>query len=79
MSRKTAGDERKTARVSLLLTPKMFADVATLAQIKQVSLNDLFTSLVAQAVAKNQSAIEKVQVVLSEVSPTVDLNLTADG
>ena len=44
--------EKKSARVSLLMTTQMFDDVTTLAQIKKVSLNDLFTSLAAQVVKK---------------------------
>lgn len=73
---KTLSDaEKKSARVSLLMTPQMLADVTTLAQIKKVSLNDLFTSLAAELVKKNRHAIDEVQNVMIKVSPTVELTL----
>ena len=50
--------EKKSARVSLLMTTQMLEDVTTLAQIKKVSLNDLFTSLAAQVVKKNRQSID---------------------
>ena len=66
--------QRKSARVSLLLT-QMLDDVTTLAQIRKVSLNDLFTSLAAQLIKKNRQAIDEVQSVMSKVSPTVEITL----
>ena len=77
---KTLSDaEKKSARVSLLLTPQMFADITTLAQIKNVSLNDLFTSLAADLIKKNRRAIDEVQNVIVKVSPTVQLSLNFGG
>lgn len=77
---KTLSDtEKKSARVSLLLTPQMFADITTLAQIKNVSLNDLFTSLAADLIKKNRRAIDEVQNVMVKVSPTVQLSLNFGG
>lgn len=77
---KTLSDaEKKSARVSLLMTPQMLADVTTLAQIKKVSLNDLFTSLAAELVKKNRHAIDEVQNVMIKVSPTVELTLDFGG
>lgn len=67
--------QRKSARVSLLLTQQMLDDVTTLAQIRKVSLNDLFTSLAAQLIKKNRQAIDEVQSVMSKVSPTVEITL----
>ena len=67
--------EKKSARVSLLMTTQMFDDVTTLAQIKKVSLNDLFTSLAAQVVKKNRQSIDEVQGVMSKVSPAVQLTI----
>ena len=67
--------EKKSARVSLLMTTQMFDDVTTLAQIKKVSLNDLFTSLAAQVVKKNRQSIDEVQGVMSKVSPGVQLTI----
>lgn len=73
---KTLSDtEKKSARVSLLMTPQLLADVTTLAQIKKVSLNDLFTSLATELVKKNRQAIDEVQGVMVKVSPTVELTL----
>ena len=71
--------ERKSARVSLLMTPQMFADITTLAQIKKVSINDLFTSLAADLIKKNRRAIDEVQDVMFKVSPTVELTLDFGG
>ena len=67
--------QRKSARVSLLLTQQMLDDVTTLAQIRKVSLNDLFTSLAAQLIKKNRQAIDEVQSVMSKVSPSVEITL----
>lgn len=67
--------EKKSARVSLLMTTQMLEDVTTLAQIKKVSLNDLFTSLAAQVVKKNRQSIDEVQGVMSKVSPAVQLTI----
>ena len=76
---KTLADaEKKSARVSLLMTPQFLADVTTLAQIKKVTLNELFCSLAAQAVKKNRQAIDEVQKVMAKVAPTVEVSLFDD-
>ena len=76
---KTLSDSsRKTARVSLLMTPKMLADVTTLAQIKKLTLNELFLSLAADLLKKNRQAIDEVQNVMNKVSPTVEITLNFD-
>ena len=73
---KTLSDtQKKSARVSLLMTRQMLDDVTTLAQIKKVSINDLFTSLAAELIKKNRQAIDEVQEVMSKVSPTVQTTL----
>ena len=73
---KTLSDaDRKSARVSLLMTRQLLDDVTTLAQIKKVSINDLFTSLAADLVKKNRQAIDEVQDVISKVSPTIQTTL----
>ena len=77
--RTLSDSERKSARVSLLMTPQMFADITTLAQIKKVSINDLFTSLAADLIKKNRHAIDEVQDVMFKVSPTVELTLDFGG
>lgn len=73
-----AADEKKSARVSLLMTPQFLADVTTLAQIKQITLNELFCSLAAQAIKKNRPAIDEVQKVMAKVAPTVEVSLFDD-
>lgn len=73
-----AADEKKSARVSLLMTPQFLADVTTLAQIKQITLNELFCSLAAQAVKKNRQAIDDVQKVMASVASTVEISLFDD-
>ena len=73
---KTLSDyEKKSARVSLLMTAQMLDDMTTLAQIKKVSLNDLFTTLAAQVIKKNRQQIDEVQQVMTRISPTVELAL----
>lgn len=76
--KKLSDSEKKSARVSLLMTPKLFDDVTTLAQILKVSVNDLFCSLAAQAVKKNRPAIDRVQSVIEDVAGTVSLPLDFD-
>lgn len=76
---KTLADaEKKSARVSLLMTPQFLADVTTLAQIKKVTLNELFCTLAAQAVKKNRQAIDDVQKLIASVAPTVEISLFDD-
>lgn len=73
---KTLSDgQRKTARVSLLMTPRLFDDITTLARIKKISVNDLFCLLAEQTVKKNRVAIDTVQKILNDVSSTVDLTI----
>lgn len=67
--------EKKSARISLLMTPQLLADVTTLAQIKQCSLNDLLTSLAAQVVKKNRQQIDEVQGVMNEAARYVQLSI----
>lgn len=67
--------EKKSARVSLLMTTQLLDDCTTLAQIKKVSLNDLFTSLAAQVVKKNRQSIDEVQGVMNKVSQAVQLTI----
>lgn len=73
---KTLSDaQKKSARVSLLMTRQMLDDVTTLAQIKKVSINDLFTSLAAELVKKNRQQIDEVQEVMDKVAPCVQTSL----
>ena len=78
MARPKNDTEKKSERVSLLLTPQMFEDISTLAQIRKMSLNDLFTSLAAQAIKKNQHAIDEVKSVMAKVSSSVQTSLFDD-
>lgn len=70
--------ERKSARVSLLMTPKLFADVQMLAAIKKVSVNDLLTSVAAELVERNKAEISEVQSVMSAVAPRVQTSLDVE-
>ena len=77
---KTLTDEtKKSARVSLLMTQQMLDDVTTLAQIKKVSLNDLFTSLAAQVVKKNRGVIDNVNATLKKAALDVNLQVVEGG
>lgn len=68
----------KSERVSLLMTPQFLDDVSTLAQIKQMTLNEFFCSLAAQAVKKNRQAIDEVKAVMAKVAPSVQTSLYDD-
>lgn len=70
--------ETKSARTSLLMTPQFLDDVSTLAQIKQMTLNEFFCSLAAQAVKKNRQAIDEVKAVMAKVAPSVQTSLYDD-
>lgn len=67
--------EKKTARVSLLLSPRLHADILTLAQIKGVSVNDFFTTLAEQIVAKNSATIMDARKALDALAPDVSFEL----
>lgn len=75
MARPTTYTEKKTARVSLLMTNQLLNDMTTLSQIKRMSLNDLFTSLAVQVIKKNRQAIDEVQSIMSKVSSSVEITL----
>ena len=70
--------QKKSARVSLLMTPAFYNDVSTLAQIQKTSLNDLFLSAAEQLVKKNRRAIDEVQEVMARLSPSVQTSLFDD-
>ena len=74
-SKTLSEDERKSARCSLLMTQKLFADVQMLAAIKKVSVNDLLTSVAAELVERNKAEISEVQSVMSAVAPRVQTTL----
>lgn len=59
-------DEKRTARISLLLTPAMHADITTLARVHGVSVNDYFCALAEKDIKKNRRTIDKVNAVMSE-------------
>jgi len=77
-SKTLSEDERKSARCSLLMTPKLFADVQMLAAIKKVSVNDLLTSVAAELVERNKAEISEVQSVMSAVAPRVQTSLDVE-
>ena len=77
---KTLTDEtKKSARVSLLMTQQMLCDVTKIAQIKKVSLNDLFISLAAQVVKKNRGVIDNVNATLKYAADKVNLQVVVEG
>ena len=68
--KRLSADEIKTARTSVIMPPKLYADVTTLAQIQRVSVNDFFNSLAAQAIERNREAIDEVQAVMAKYAVT---------
>ncbi|MBR0288588.1 MAG: hypothetical protein IJQ82_06370 [Selenomonadaceae bacterium] len=70
--------QKKSARVSLLMTAAFYDDVVTLAQIQKTSLNELFLSAAEQLVKKNRRAIDEVQATMARVSPSVQASLFDD-
>ena len=78
MPRPKSDAEIKSARISLLLPPTLYADVVTMTQIKKCSINDFFCTLAEQAVKKNRGVIDNVNAVLDNAFAKVDFRLCAD-
>lgn len=74
MPRPKSDAEIKSARISLLLPPTLYADVVTMTQIKKCSINDFFCALAEQAVKKNRRVIDDVNDALKKAADAVNLN-----
>lgn len=66
-------EEKKSARVQVMMTQQLFDAVTTLAHIKKCTPSELLCVLAAHVAARNAEAIARVQSVVDEVLPTVDL------
>lgn len=66
-------EEKKSKRVQVMMPPQLFDAVITLAHIKKCTPSELLCMLAAHATTRNAEAIARVQNVVDEVLPTVDL------
>ncbi|MBQ3444468.1 MAG: hypothetical protein IJG33_14640 [Selenomonadaceae bacterium] len=67
--------EKRTERVSLVLTPDTYQAVAILAQIQGISVNSLIASILDGVVEKNAIVIEKFNAALTEARADVTLEV----
>lgn len=67
--------EKRTERVSLVLTPDTYQAVAILAQIQGISVNSLIVSILDGVVEKNAIVIEKFNAALTEARADVTLEV----
>ena len=67
--------EKRTERVSLILTPDTYQAVATLAQIQGISVNNLIVSVLDGVIEKNATVIEKFNAALTEARADVTLEV----
>ena len=67
--------EKRTERVSLVLTPEAYQAVATLAQIQGTSVNNLIASILDSVIEKNATVIEKFNTALTEARADVTLEV----
>lgn len=67
--------EKRTERVSLVLTPDTYQAVAILAQIQGISVNSLIASILDGVVEKNTIVIEKFNAALTEARADVTLEV----
>lgn len=72
--KKLSADEIKSVRISVIVTPKVSADIVTLAQIMRVSVNDLFNMLAAQAIERNRGVIDEVKAVMNQAADNVKVD-----
>lgn len=59
MARKYFEGERRESRVSLIVIPSLYRDVATLADSQGVSINELVVRLLEKTVDKNSELINR--------------------
>lgn len=67
--------EKRTERVSLVLTPEAYQAVAILAQIQGISVNNLISSILDGVIEKNAIVIEKFNTALTEARADVALEV----
>ena len=67
--------EKRTERVSVVLTPDTYQAVAILAQIQGISVNSLIASILDGVVEKNAIVIEKFNAALTEARADVTLEV----
>lgn len=67
--------EKRTERVSLVLTPDTYQAVAILAQIQGISVNNLIASILDGVIEKNAPVIEKFNAALTEARADVTLEV----
>ena len=61
MARKPMIGEKREARISVILVPSLYKNVATLADSQNLSINEFVTRMLEKTVEKNQTVIDKFQ------------------
>ena len=61
MARKPMIGEKREARISVILIPSLYKNVATLADSQNLSINEFVTRMLEKTVEKNQAVIDKFQ------------------
>ena len=61
MARKPMIGEKREARISVILVPSLYKNVATLADSQNLSINEFVTRMLEKTVEKNQAVIDKFQ------------------
>ena len=57
MPRKSIDEEKRTERISLIVTPSLFEDIEVLADSQGISVNELVTGVMSDVVKKNAKLI----------------------
>lgn len=68
-------DSIRTERISLALSPVLYSGIKALADIQEVSVNDLINTVVDNLVKKNREAISNFDTARRKAAESVDLTL----
>lgn len=68
-------DSIRTERISLALSPVLYSGIKALADIQEVSVNDLLNTVVDNLVKKNREAISNFNTARRKAAESVDLTL----
>lgn len=71
-------DNLRTERISLALTPVALSGITTLAQIKEISVNDLICGLIDNVIKKNAAVISDFNTARDKAASAVKLNVDAE-
>lgn len=75
---KLPGDDRRTSRVTLIMTPAEYEGLYILAQMQDRTINNLCCSILAQIVQKNAAVIEAFKADKKKHAADIDDELSID-